>query len=66
MPASLAIACPGPLRTEVSVKLSGVSVPRLRVWPALVAWATVVYSGHFADPDGRLFEACNSDAAGSK
>ena len=33
---------PCQLLTEVSLKLSAVSVPGLRMWPALVAWATVV------------------------
>ena len=32
----------GPLLAWVSVKLFGVSLPGLRVWPALAAWATVV------------------------
>jgi hypothetical protein len=32
----------GPLLAWVSLKLFGVSLPGLRVWPALAAWATVV------------------------
>ena len=34
-----------PLLAWVSVKLFGVSLPGLRVWPALAAWATVVVAG---------------------
>ncbi len=34
-----------PLLAWVSLKLFGVSLPGLRVWPALAAWATVVVSG---------------------
>jgi hypothetical protein len=37
-----------PLLAWVSLKLFGVSLPGLRVWPALVAWATVVVSGRIA------------------
>src|SRR5580693_2869489 len=35
----------GPLLAWVSLKLFGVSLPGLRVWPALAAWATVVAGG---------------------
>ncbi len=35
----------GPLLAWVSLKLFGVSLPGLRVWPALAAWATVVVAG---------------------
>ncbi len=34
-----------PLLAWVSVKLFGVSLPGLRVWPALAAWATVMVAG---------------------
>jgi hypothetical protein len=34
-----------PLLAWVSLKLFGVSLPGLRVWPALAAWATVVVAG---------------------
>ncbi len=34
-----------PLLAWVSLKLFGVSLPGLRVWPALAAWATVVVCG---------------------
>jgi len=34
-----------PLLAWVSLKLAGVSLPGLRVWPALAAWATVVIAG---------------------
>ena len=34
-----------PLLAWVSLKLFGVSLPGLRVWPALAAWATVVVGG---------------------
>ena len=34
-----------PLLAWVSLKLFGVSLPGLRLWPALAAWATVVVSG---------------------
>ena len=34
-----------PLLAWVSVKLFGVSLPGLRLWPALAAWATVVVAG---------------------
>jgi hypothetical protein len=34
-----------PLLAWVSLKLFGLSVPGLRVWPALAAWATVVVAG---------------------
>ncbi len=34
-----------PLLAWVSLKLFGVSLPWLRVWPALAAWATVVIGG---------------------
>jgi len=34
-----------PLAAWVSLKLFGVSLPGLRVWPALAAWATVVVAG---------------------
>ncbi len=34
-----------PLLAWVSLKLFGVSLPGLRMWPALAAWATVVVSG---------------------
>ena len=34
-----------PLLAWVALKLFGVSVPGLRLWPALAAWATVVVSG---------------------
>jgi hypothetical protein len=34
-----------PLLAWVSLKLFGVSLPGLRVWPALAAWATVVIAG---------------------
>jgi hypothetical protein len=34
-----------PLLAWVSLKLFGVSLPGLRVWPALAAWATVVIGG---------------------
>src|SRR5262249_15234181 len=34
-----------PLLAWVSLKLSGPSLPGLRVWPALAAWATVVIAG---------------------
>jgi hypothetical protein len=34
-----------PLLGWVSLKLFGVSLPGLRVWPALAAWATVVVAG---------------------
>src|ERR1035438_9973344 len=37
-----------PLLAWVSLKLFGVSLPGLRVWPALVAWATVVVGGLIA------------------
>ncbi len=35
----------GPLLAWVSLKLFGVSLPGLRVWPSLAAWATVVVAG---------------------
>ena len=35
----------GPLLAWVSLKLFGVSLPALRLWPALAAWATVVVGG---------------------
>jgi Dolichyl-phosphate-mannose-protein mannosyltransferase len=35
----------GPLLAWVSLHLFGVSLPGLRVWPALAAWATVVVAG---------------------
>jgi hypothetical protein len=35
----------GPLLAWVSLKLFGVSLPGLRMWPALAAWATVVVAG---------------------
>jgi 4-amino-4-deoxy-L-arabinose transferase-like glycosyltransferase len=38
----------GPLLAWVSLKLFGVSLPGLRVWPALAAWATVVAGGLIA------------------
>jgi Dolichyl-phosphate-mannose-protein mannosyltransferase len=38
----------GPLLAWVSLKLFGVSLPGLRVWPALAAWATVVVGGLIA------------------
>ncbi len=34
-----------PLLARVSLSLSGVSLPGLRVWPALAAWAVVVTGG---------------------
>ena len=34
-----------PLLAWVSLKLFGVSLPGLRVWPALAAWATVIVAG---------------------
>jgi len=34
-----------PLLARVSLSLFGVSLPGLRLWPALAAWATVVVSG---------------------
>jgi hypothetical protein len=34
-----------PLLAWVSLKLFGVSLPGLRVWPSLAAWATVVVGG---------------------
>ena len=34
-----------PLLAWVSLKLFGLSLPGLRVWPALAAWATVVAGG---------------------
>ena len=34
-----------PLLAWVSLKLFGVSLPGLRMWPALAAWATVVIAG---------------------
>lgn len=34
-----------PLLAWVSLKLFGVSLPGLRLWPALAAWATVVVAG---------------------
>jgi 4-amino-4-deoxy-L-arabinose transferase-like glycosyltransferase len=34
-----------PLLAWISLKLFGVSLPGLRVWPALAAWATVVTVG---------------------
>jgi 4-amino-4-deoxy-L-arabinose transferase-like glycosyltransferase len=37
-----------PLLAWVSLKLFGVSLPGLRVWPALAAWATVVVCGLIA------------------
>jgi hypothetical protein len=37
-----------PLLAGVSLKLFGVSLPGLRVWPALAAWATVVVGGLIA------------------
>ena len=37
-----------PLLAWVSLKLFGVSLPGLRVWPALAAWATVVVGGLIA------------------
>ena len=37
-----------PLLAWVSLKVFGVSLPWLRVWPALAAWATVVVSGLIA------------------
>jgi len=37
-----------PLLAWVSLKLFGVSLPGLRVWPALAAWATVVIAGLIA------------------
>ena len=38
----------GPLLAWVSLKLFGVSLPGLRVWPALAAWGTVVVGGLIA------------------
>jgi hypothetical protein len=38
----------GPLLAWVSLKLFGVSLPGLRLWPALAAWATVVAGGLIA------------------
>ena len=37
-----------PLLAWVSLKLFGVSLPGLRVWPALAAWATVLVAGLIA------------------
>ena len=37
-----------PLLAWVSLKLFGVSLPGLRVWPALAAWATVAVGGLIA------------------
>lgn len=37
-----------PLLARVSLSLFGISLPGLRVWPALAAWATVVVSGLIA------------------
>src|SRR6266511_5304474 len=34
-----------PLLARVSLSVFGVSLPGLRLWPALAAWATVVVSG---------------------
>ncbi len=41
-----------PLLAWVSLKLFGVSLPGLRVWPALAAWATVIVAGLIAHEFG--------------
>ena len=38
----------GPLLARVSLDLFGVSLVGLRIWPALVAWGTIVVAGLIA------------------
>ena len=47
----------GPLLARVSLKLFGVSLPGLRLWPALAAWATVVVGGLTAREFGGVRRA---------
>ena len=46
-----------PLLAWVSLKLFGVSLPGLRVWPSLAAWATVVVGGLTAREFGGTLRA---------
>jgi hypothetical protein len=54
-----------PLLAWVSLKLFGVSLPGLRVWPALAAWATVVVAGLTAREFGGTRRAQLLAAAGT-
>ncbi len=54
-----------PLLAWVSLKLFGVSLPGLRVWPALAAWATVVVGGLTAREFGGTRRAQLLAAAGT-
>jgi hypothetical protein len=54
----------GPLLAWVSLHLFGVSLPGLRVWPALAAWATVVVAGLTAREFGGARRAQLLAAAG--
>jgi hypothetical protein len=53
-----------PLLAWVSLKLFGVSLPGLRVWPSLAAWATVVVAGLTAREFGGTRRAQLLAAAG--
>jgi Dolichyl-phosphate-mannose-protein mannosyltransferase len=53
-----------PFLAWVSLKLFGVSLPGLRVWPALAAWATVVVAGLTAREFGGTRRAQLLAAAG--
>jgi hypothetical protein len=55
----------GPLLAWVSLKLFGVSLPGLRVWPSLAAWATVVVAGLTAREFGGTRRAQLLAAAGT-
>ncbi|HTX26485.1 MAG TPA: glycosyltransferase family 39 protein [Streptosporangiaceae bacterium] len=54
-----------PLLAWVSLKLFGVSLPGLRVWPSLAAWATVVVGGLTAREFGGARRAQLLAAAGT-
>jgi hypothetical protein len=54
-----------PLLAWVSLKLFGVSLPGLRVWPSLAAWATVVVGGLTAREFGGTRRAQLLAAAGT-
>jgi hypothetical protein len=54
-----------PLLAWVSLKLFGVSLPGLRVWPSLAAWATVVVAGLTAREFGGSRRAQLLAAAGT-
>jgi Dolichyl-phosphate-mannose-protein mannosyltransferase len=55
----------GPLLAWVSLKLFGVSLPGLRLWPSLAAWATVVVAGLTAREFGGSRRAQLLAAAGT-